>query len=199
MSIGRSPRFVPICLALLLASAAIAGPNTECPEIPPDLTLDVWQPIKLGDVSFRVGLGYVPGGTSEAPSGGTLRIFLFANSVDPATGEPVAGSLRPGLAPGYRVEQGGQETASGPPSSKRRFAAASSPTARAKYAATSSTQIGWMRCRPEPTIGVTGARRASLANVGRMPPSVPKTKDGRKITYGIPDAFTSCSICHFAP
>jgi hypothetical protein len=79
-----------------------------------------------------------------------------------------------------------------------RFAAACSVTARAKYAPTSSAQIGWMRCRPLPMTGVTGVSRASFANVGRMPPSGPKMKLGRKITYGIPDAFTSCSMCHLA-
>ena len=48
-------------------------------------------------------------------------------------------------------------------------------------------------------IGVTGISFASFANVGRMPPSFAKMKLGRKMTYGIPAAFTSCSIAHFAP
>ena len=43
-----------------------------------------------------------------------------------------------------------------------------------------------MRCVPLPMIGVTGARRASFANVGRMPPSFAKMKLGRKMTYGMP-------------
>ena len=56
-----------------------------------------------------------------------------------------------------------------------------------------------MRCRPLPMIGVAGVNRASFTKVGRMPPSVPKTKLGRKITYGIPDPSTSRSESHFAP
>ncbi len=72
-------------------------------------------------------------------------------------------------------------------------------TASAKYFATSSAQIGWMRWRPLPMIGVTGVSFASLANVGRMPPSGPKTKLGRKITYGMPEPCTCCSFSHFAP
>ena len=68
-----------------------------------------------------------------------------------------------------------------------------------KYAARSPAQIGWIRCTPEPVIGVTGANRASLAKVGRIPPSRSKTKLGRKITYGMPAPSTACSISHFAP
>ncbi len=48
-------------------------------------------------------------------------------------------------------------------------------------------------------IGVTGAKRASLENVGRMPPSRSKTKLGRKMTYGMPLLSTACSISHLAP
>jgi hypothetical protein len=50
-----------------------------------------------------------------------------------------------------------QVTTSGPPSSNVRFAASGESTARAKYSATSSTQIGWMRCCPEPITVTTGA------------------------------------------
>ncbi len=64
-------------------------------------------------------------------------------------------------------------------------------TARAKYCARSSTQIGCSRCVPGPTIGVTGAKRASRTKVGRTPPSRPKTKLGRKITCSSPDSFTA--------
>ena len=56
-----------------------------------------------------------------------------------------------------------------------------------------------MRWLPLPTIGVAGVSFASRTKVGRIPPSLPKTKLGRKITYGIPEACTSCSCCHFAP
>src|SRR5947209_5268737 len=47
-------------------------------------------------------------------------------------------------------------------------------------------------------IGVTGARRASRMKVGRTPPSLPKTKLGRKITCSSPDSLTARSISHFA-
>ena len=98
-----------------------------------------------------------------------------------------------------RSQNSFQLTASGPPISNVRPIAVSSSTDFAKYAPMSSAQIGWMRCLPLPMIGVTGASRASFANVVRMPPSFAKMKLGRKITYGMPAAFTSCSICHFAP
>ena len=62
-------------------------------------------------------------------------------------------------------------TASGPPSSKVRFAASGFSIAAAKYAATSSTQIGWIRCVPGPTIGVTGASFAIFLNCPSAPPS----------------------------
>src|SRR6266540_935889 len=81
-----------------------------------------------------------------------------------------------------RSQNSFQLTASGPPTSNVRSTAASTSTAFAKYVPTSSAQIGWMRCVPRPTIGVTGASRASFANVGRMPPSLPKMKLGRKTT-----------------
>ena len=98
-----------------------------------------------------------------------------------------------------RSQNSFQVTASGPPSSKTRFVASGLSSACAKYAPTSSAQIGWMRWRPEPMIGVTGATLASLRNVFRMPPSRAKTKLGRKITWSSPDACTSCSCCHLAP
>ncbi len=79
-----------------------------------------------------------------------------------------------------------------------RFAASGLSSAWAKYLATSSTQIGWIRCLPEPTIGVTGATFARVRKVGRMPPSLPKTKLGRKITCSRPDSRTSPSWSHFA-
>ena len=60
----------------------------------------------------------------------------------------------------------------------------------------SSTQTGWIRCSPEPTIGVTGARRASFANSGNAPPSPLKTKLGRRITYSSPEPVTACSASH---
>ena len=90
-------------------------------------------------------------------------------------------------------------TTSGPPSSNVRFAASGFSIDAAKYAATSSTQIGWIRCVPGPTIGVTGASFAIFLNCPSAPPSRPNTKLGRRMTCSSPDAFTSCSICHFAP
>ena len=51
---------------------------------------------------------------------------------------------------------------------------------------------------PGPTIGVTGAKRASRTNVGSTPPSFPKMKLGRKITYSSPDSLTARSISHLA-
>lgn len=115
MLIGRASRTTLVCSVLLLAASAsaFAGPNTECPQIPPDLTIDVWQPVKIGDISFRVGLGYTPGGSTGAPSGGRLQILLFANTVDPTTGEPRPGSLEPGLSSTFRLEQDGGEVSSG--------------------------------------------------------------------------------------
>ena len=74
-----------------------------------------------------------------------------------------------------------------------------SSSERAKYAPTSSIQMGWIRCSPEPMIGVTGATFASLRNVVRIPPSGPKTKLGRKITCSSPDSRVSRSISHLAP
>src|SRR5947209_201639 len=47
-------------------------------------------------------------------------------------------------------------------------------------------------------IGVTGANRASCLKVGRIPPSRPKTKLGRKITCSSPEPATVGSISHFA-
>ena len=64
-----------------------------------------------------------------------------------------------------------QVTTSGPPSSNVRFAASGFSIAAAKYAATSSTQIGWIRCVPGPTIGVTGASFAIFLNWPSAPPS----------------------------
>ena len=90
------------------------------------------------------------------------------------------------------------ETASGPPISNSPPVAVSRSTARVKYSATSSTQIGWMRWRPLPMIGVTGVSRASFTKVGRIPPSRPKMKLGRKITNVRPDPLTRCSVSHFA-
>src|SRR5436309_10166271 len=97
-----------------------------------------------------------------------------------------------------RSQNSFHDTASGPPTSNVLSIAASRSTARAKYAPMSSAQIGWIRCVPLPMIGVTGASLASLRKVGRIPPSFPKTKLGRKTTYGMPAAFTSCSISHLA-
>ncbi len=98
-----------------------------------------------------------------------------------------------------RVHSSFQLTTSGPPSSNVRFAASGRSSAWAKNVPTSSTQTGWIRCFPEPTIGVTGATFASLRKVGRIPPSRPKTKLGRKITCSRPDSRTSPSCSHFAP
>ena len=47
-------------------------------------------------------------------------------------------------------------------------------------------------------IGVNGANRANRTKVGRTPPSRPKTKLGRKITWSSPDSRTARSISHFA-
>ena len=91
-------------------------------------------------------------------------------------------------APLSRDQNSFQVTTSGPPSSKVRFAASGFSTAAAKYAATSSIQIGWIRCVPGPTIGVTGASFACRRNCCSAPPSRPKTKLGRKITCSSPDA-----------
>ena len=63
-----------------------------------------------------------------------------------------------------------QVTTSGPPSSNVRFAASGLSTPAAKYAATSSTQIGWIRCVPGPTIGVTGASFAICGTAASAPP-----------------------------
>ena len=49
-----------------------------------------------------------------------------------------------------------------------------------------------------PTIGVSGAKRARRTNVGSTPPSLPKTKLGRRITCSTEDAVTARSISHFA-
>ena len=89
-------------------------------------------------------------------------------------------------------------TTSGPPSSKVLPPASGLSIEAAKYAATSSTQMGWIRCLPEPTMGVTGERRASCLNCCSAPPLSPKTKLGRKITCSSDEPFTTCSIAHFA-
>ncbi len=98
-----------------------------------------------------------------------------------------------------RSQNSFQLTASGPPSSNSRFAASGLRTDSAKKAATSPIQMGWIRCVPAPGIGVTGVRRASRANVGRMPPSRPKMKLGRNVTHSRSASRTACSISHFAP
>ena len=89
-------------------------------------------------------------------------------------------------------------TVSGPPISKVRPAACGRSIAFAKYAATSSTQIGCDFCSPGPITVTTGESLTWRMNVGSTPPSRPKTKLGRKITYSSADPLTSCSICHFA-
>src|SRR5579864_320757 len=88
--------------------------------------------------------------------------------------------------------------ASGPPISNVRPVASGWSTACAKYSPTSSTQIGCSLICPFPTIGVTGANRARRTNVGRIPPSFPKTKLGRKTTYPRLDERTARSISHLA-
>ena len=85
-----------------------------------------------------------------------------------------------------------QVTLSGPPSSKVRFAASGRSSAAAKYAATSSTQIGCERWRPAPITVTTGESRTCRTNVGSTPPSRPNTKLGRKITCSSPDARDVC-------
>ena len=55
-----------------------------------------------------------------------------------------------------------------------RFAASGFSTDAPKYAATSSIQIGWIRCVPGPTIGVTGASFAIFLNCPSAPPSAPE-------------------------
>src|SRR3954453_18408874 len=47
-------------------------------------------------------------------------------------------------------------------------------------------------------MGVTGAKRASRTKVGSTPPSLPKTKLGRRITCSSPDSLVARSISHFA-
>ncbi len=89
-------------------------------------------------------------------------------------------------------------TASGPPSSNVCPAAAPALTLSAKNAATSSTQIGCRRPVPGPTTGVTGDQRTWRMNIGSTPPSEPKTKLGRKITCSSEEAWTACSMSHFA-
>ena len=89
-------------------------------------------------------------------------------------------------------------TASGPPISNVRPAAAGVSTACAKNAPTSSTQIGCRRVFPSPTTGVSGLSFTWRTNIGSTPPSLPKTKLGRKITCSSPAPLTACSIAHFA-
>jgi hypothetical protein len=48
-------------------------------------------------------------------------------------------------------------------------------------------------------IGVTGASFTSRRKVGMIPPSGPKMKLGRKMTWSIPEPLTSCSTSHLAP
>ena len=62
----------------------------------------------------------------------------------------------------------------------------------------SSAQIGWIRRSPEPMIGVTGASFTSRRKVGMIPPSGPKMKLGRKMTWSMPEPLTSCSTSHLA-
>ncbi len=89
-------------------SPLLAGPNTECPQIPPDLTIPMWEPIVIGDVAYRVGLRYVPGGGAGGieTEADTIRVDLLANRVDPETRLPRASSLARGLAPTFVLRSG---------------------------------------------------------------------------------------------
>ncbi|HEX6853193.1 MAG TPA: choice-of-anchor B family protein [Candidatus Polarisedimenticolaceae bacterium] len=110
-------RLLAAAAVVCLSAVAFAGPNTECPELPPDFAVEPWQPIKLGDLSLRIGLDYVPG-DANAPAaesaGPRWRVSLLANDVDPATGEPLPATIRKGLEASFRLTDGeGSVLASG--------------------------------------------------------------------------------------
>lgn len=111
-------RLLAAAAAIGLSALAFAGPNTECPELPPNFAVEPWQPIKLGDLSLKIGLDYVPGdaGVPETEAAGPRwRVSLLAHEVDPTTGEPLPATLRKGLRASFRLTGGaGTELASGP-------------------------------------------------------------------------------------
>ncbi len=106
----------------VLASCSIlptsAGPNTECPQLPPDFTIDLWRPIRIGDKVLTIDMGYVNGDApASSPSALTrahLRIRLLAQWMDPVTREGRPGTFVPGLDVRFSLERGGVAEAAGP-------------------------------------------------------------------------------------
>ena len=97
-----------------------------------------------------------------------------------------------------RAQNSFQLTTSGPPSSNVRFAASGLSIAGAKNSATSSTQIGWIRCVPEPTTGVNGASARSAERLQRA--AVGAEDEARPEDHVLEaGARTICSISHLAP
>jgi hypothetical protein len=76
-------------------------------------------------------------------------------------------------------------------------AASGLSTDAAKYAATSSIQIGWISLLPRRSTGVTGAS-ARAAEGGQDPAVAGEDEARRKITCSSRERATSCSISHFA-
>lgn len=107
-------RGLVVCAFVAFASPVLAGPNTECPQIPPSLTIDMWEPIVLGDRVYRVGLRYVPGGgAQETDDSASLEVLLLAQYLSPETRGIRTSSFVRGLAPVFSLRSAETEWGAG--------------------------------------------------------------------------------------
>ncbi len=97
----RRYRMIWAALAVVSASAAWAGPNSECPILPDPVTLSLDQVLTLGDHALVVHAQKDRVGSSREISG--LGLVLQAGSSDPRTGGVKPGTFVPELTVRYRL------------------------------------------------------------------------------------------------